>query len=107
MKLKDIKKELNKYYKFDIAERNRQREYAYARKVFCRLASYSLEPIFYFWKTLIVFVLLIRAPFRIWDSPDSGKTHSDESGAFFARLFSPGIARTLICVPICVIFNDF
>ena len=38
MKLKDIKQELNKYYKFDIAERNRQREYAYARKVFCRLA---------------------------------------------------------------------
>ena len=38
MTLKQLKEELNKYYKFDIAERNRHREYAYARKVYCKLA---------------------------------------------------------------------
>ena len=38
MTLKQLKEELNKYYKFDITERNRQREYSYARKVYCRLA---------------------------------------------------------------------
>jgi len=38
MTLQQLKEELNKYYKFDISERNRQREYSYARKVYCRLA---------------------------------------------------------------------
>ena len=38
MTLQQLKEQLNKYYKFDIAERNRQREYSYARKVYCKLA---------------------------------------------------------------------
>ena len=38
MTLKQLKEELNKHYKFDIAERNRHREYSYARKVYCKLA---------------------------------------------------------------------
>lgn len=38
MTLQQLKEQLNKYYKFDISERNRQREYSYARKVYCKLA---------------------------------------------------------------------
>ena len=38
MTLQQLKEELNKYYKFDISKRTRQREYSYARKVYCKLA---------------------------------------------------------------------
>ncbi len=38
MTLKELRHELNKHYQFDVAERNRSREYSYARKVFCKMA---------------------------------------------------------------------
>lgn len=38
MKLKDLKKELDKQYGFDIFSNTRERKYAYAKKVFCKIA---------------------------------------------------------------------
>ena len=48
MTLKELKEHLSNYYKFDISERTRQREYCYARKVYCRIAreiGYTLQQI--------------------------------------------------------------
>lgn len=48
MTLQDLTNKLNEYYKFDIKERIRQREYVYARKVYSKLAremGYTFEQI--------------------------------------------------------------
>ena len=48
MTLQDLTDRLNEYYKFDIKERIRQREYVYARKVYSALAremGYTFEQI--------------------------------------------------------------